>query len=174
MEPIKEQFYLRRIAELEKEVAELRQQNAELRQQVAKLADQVARLSKNSSNSSKPPPPISSSRPRATTPAVLAARADSPDTKGSSARCFVPTKSIASKNFIQRPVHVAAMATLNRPAGSGFTRAPNYAKIRLRLPNIAFMDTCRKQSRSPRRFLQNALSAQYFQTPTPSLLPQAT
>ena len=62
MEPIKEQFYLRRIAELEKEVAELRlqnaelrQQNAELRQQVAKLAEQVARLSKNSSNSSKAP-----------------------------------------------------------------------------------------------------------------------
>ncbi len=41
MEPSKEQFYLRRIAELEKQVAEL-------------LA-QVARLSKNSSNSSKPP-----------------------------------------------------------------------------------------------------------------------
>jgi len=55
VEPIKEQFYLRRIAELEKEVAELRQQNAELRQQVAKLAEQVASLSKNSSNSSKPP-----------------------------------------------------------------------------------------------------------------------
>jgi len=55
VEPIKEQFYLRRIAELEKEVAELRLQNAELRQQVAKLAEQVARLSKNSSNSSKPP-----------------------------------------------------------------------------------------------------------------------
>ena len=62
MEPIKEQFYLRRIAELEKEVAELRQQNSEFRQQnsefrhqVDKLAEQVARLSKNSSNSSKPP-----------------------------------------------------------------------------------------------------------------------
>lgn len=55
MEPTKEQFYLRRIAELEKEVAELRRQNAELRAQVAKLAERVARLSKNSSNSSKPP-----------------------------------------------------------------------------------------------------------------------
>jgi len=48
VEPTKEQFYLRRIAELEKEVAELRAQ-------VARLAEQVARLSKNSSNSSKPP-----------------------------------------------------------------------------------------------------------------------
>lgn len=48
MEPTKEQFYLRRIAELEKE-------NAELRALVAKLAEQVALLSKNSSNSSKPP-----------------------------------------------------------------------------------------------------------------------
>ena len=62
MEPTKEQFYLRRIAELEKEVAELRQQNATLIEQVAmltgqvaKLAEQVASLSKNSSNSSKPP-----------------------------------------------------------------------------------------------------------------------
>lgn len=43
-----EQFYQRRIAELEK-------QNAELLAQVAKLTEQVARLSKNSSNSSKPP-----------------------------------------------------------------------------------------------------------------------
>jgi len=69
VEPSKEQFYLRRIAELENENVELRQQNAELRQQVAILteqnttlrdqvanvAEQVARLSKNSSNSSKPP-----------------------------------------------------------------------------------------------------------------------
>ncbi|MGH7410701.1 MAG: IS66 family transposase [Candidatus Methylomirabilis sp.] len=41
MEPTKEQWYLRRIAELEAEVA--------------RLAEQVAKLSKNSSNSSKPP-----------------------------------------------------------------------------------------------------------------------
>ena len=33
--------------------------------------------------------------------------------------------------------------------------------------------TCRKQGRSSWQFLQNALSAYYFQTPTPSLLPQA-
>jgi len=48
MEPTKEQFYQRRIAELEKQVAELLDQ-------VAKLTEQVGRLSKNSSNSSKPP-----------------------------------------------------------------------------------------------------------------------
>ena len=68
-EPTKEQLYLRRIAELEKQNAELCRQNAELRrqnatlieqvamvtEQVAKLTEQVARLSKNSSNSSKPP-----------------------------------------------------------------------------------------------------------------------
>jgi len=34
------------------------------------------------------------------------------------------------------------------------------------------VDTCRKQDRSTWKFLQNALSAYYFQTPTPSLLPQ--
>jgi transposase len=44
----KEQFYIQRIAELEKQVAELLKVNAE-------LADKVAKLSKNSSNSSKPP-----------------------------------------------------------------------------------------------------------------------
>jgi len=43
-----EQFYIQRIAELEKQVAELIKANAE-------LTDKVAKLSKNSSNSSKPP-----------------------------------------------------------------------------------------------------------------------
>ena len=50
-----EQFYIRRIAELEKQVAELLKINAELSEQVEKLTDKVAKLSKNSSNSSKPP-----------------------------------------------------------------------------------------------------------------------
>jgi len=35
------------------------------------------------------------------------------------------------------------------------------------------LDTCRKQGRSAWEFLQNAMSAYYFQSPTPSLLPQA-
>jgi len=35
------------------------------------------------------------------------------------------------------------------------------------------LDTCRKQGRPAWEFLQNALSAYYFQSPTPSLLPQA-
>jgi len=43
-----EQFYIRRIIELEKQVAKLVKVNAE-------LTDKVAKLSKNSSNSSKPP-----------------------------------------------------------------------------------------------------------------------
>jgi transposase len=55
VEPTKEQFYLRRIAELEKQNAELREQVAKLTEQVAKLTEKVAKLSKNSSNSSKPP-----------------------------------------------------------------------------------------------------------------------
>ena len=55
MEPTKEQFYLRRIAELEKQVTQLLQQIAKLTEQNAKLTEQVAALSKNSSNSSKPP-----------------------------------------------------------------------------------------------------------------------
>ena len=36
------------------------------------------------------------------------------------------------------------------------------------------LDTCRKQSRSAWQFLQAALSAHYFQSPRPSLLPQST
>jgi len=55
VEPSKEQSYLRRIAELEKQVAELLERNAQLAAQLVQLTEQVARLSKNSSNSSKPP-----------------------------------------------------------------------------------------------------------------------
>ena len=58
----KEQFYIQRIATLEKQVAELLKinetlvkKNSELTEQVEKLTDKVAKLSKNSSNSSKPP-----------------------------------------------------------------------------------------------------------------------
>ena len=62
MEPTREQWYERRIAQLEAQVrqrderiAALECQNAQLAAQVARLTEQVARLSKNSSNSSKPP-----------------------------------------------------------------------------------------------------------------------
>jgi len=57
-----EQFYIRRIAELQEQlkqrderIAALEKQVAELSELVAKLTDKVAKLSKNSSNSSKPP-----------------------------------------------------------------------------------------------------------------------
>ena len=55
MEPTKEQWYLRRIAELEAQAAQLKAEAVELKAQMARLAEQVAKLSKNSSNSSKPP-----------------------------------------------------------------------------------------------------------------------
>ena len=48
MEPTREQWYQRRITELEAQVVDLKAQ-------VARLAEQVAKLLKNSSNSSKPP-----------------------------------------------------------------------------------------------------------------------
>jgi transposase len=50
-----EQFYIQRIAELEKQVAELTATVAKLLKVNAELKDKVAQLSKNSSNSSKPP-----------------------------------------------------------------------------------------------------------------------
>ena len=50
-----EQFYIRRIAELEKQVAKLIEVNKALVKKNAELTDKVAKLSKNSSNSFKPP-----------------------------------------------------------------------------------------------------------------------
>ena len=55
MEPTRERWYQRRIAELEHQLRERDERIAGLERQVAQLAEQVARLSKNSSNSSKPP-----------------------------------------------------------------------------------------------------------------------
>jgi len=51
-----EQFYIRRIADLEKQVAELVKINETLVKKNAELTNKIAKLSKNSSNSSKPPP----------------------------------------------------------------------------------------------------------------------
>ena len=55
MEPTSEQWYQRRIAELEAQVRQGEERIAALERQVAQLMAQVAKLSKNSSNSSKPP-----------------------------------------------------------------------------------------------------------------------
>jgi transposase len=62
VEPTHEQWYQRRIAELQAQVAQrdrrvakLEAEVADLKAQVTRLAEQVAKLSKNSSNSSKPP-----------------------------------------------------------------------------------------------------------------------
>ena len=49
MEPTSEQWYQRRIAELEAQIVDLKTQGA-------RLAEQEAKLLKNSSNSTKPPP----------------------------------------------------------------------------------------------------------------------
>ena len=51
----KEQFYIRRIAELEEQVKQRDERIAVLEKQFVELTDKVAKLSKNSSNSSKPP-----------------------------------------------------------------------------------------------------------------------
>ena len=51
----KEQFSIRRIAELEKRLKQRDERIAALEKQVAELTDKVAKFSKNSSNSSKPP-----------------------------------------------------------------------------------------------------------------------
>ena len=55
MEPTRERWYRRRIAELERQLGERDERIAALERQVTHLAEQVAKLSRNSSNSSKPP-----------------------------------------------------------------------------------------------------------------------
>jgi transposase len=55
VEPTREQWYQRRIAELEAQLRQRDERIAALERQVAQLAEKVAKLSKNSSNSSKPP-----------------------------------------------------------------------------------------------------------------------
>ena len=77
-------------------------------------------------------PPTSSSRPRAPPPAALAARADSPDTKGSLARRFAPTRLIVSNTTIRPSVHGAMRVPLSRPGRSRFIRSPNCVRIHLR------------------------------------------
>jgi len=154
VEPTKEQLYLRRIAELEKENAELRQQNAELRRQngtlteqiamltdqVAKLTEQVARLSKNSSNSSKPPSSDIVKPPKGNNTGGPRRQGGQPGHKGSLARRFGQTRLIVSKNLILPPVHCATTAPLSRPARSRFSRSPNCVRIHLKSPSITFMD----------------------------------
>ena len=55
MEPTRERWYRRRIAELERQLRERDERIAVLERQGTQLTEQVARLSKKSSNSSKPP-----------------------------------------------------------------------------------------------------------------------
>ncbi len=55
MEPTREQWYQRRIGELEAQVRQRDERIAALERQVAQLSAQIAKLSKNSSNSSTPP-----------------------------------------------------------------------------------------------------------------------
>ena len=60
-------------------------------------------------------------------------------------------------------------AVIDRRITQG-TRSPMGRQWNARIWTV--LGTCRKQGRSAWEFLQNALSAHYFQTPTPSLLPQ--
>jgi len=85
VEPTREQFYLRRIAELEK-------QNADLLAQVAKLTEQVARLSRNSSNSSKPPSSDIVKPPKANNPKGPRRQGGQPGHRGANRPPFGPNQ----------------------------------------------------------------------------------
>ena len=77
----REQFYKRRIAELEEQVAELLKANAE-------LAEKVAKLSKNSSNSSKPPSSDIVKPPKAKQSSGTTQQGGQPGHKGSNREPF--------------------------------------------------------------------------------------
>jgi transposase len=90
VEPTKEQVYLRRIAELEKENADLCAQIAKLTKQVVTLTEQVAKLSKNSSNSSKPPSSDIVQPPKPSSPKGPRRQGGQPGHKGVTRPSFGP------------------------------------------------------------------------------------
>lgn len=74
----------------------------------------------------------------------------------------VPPTNNAAEQSIRPPV-------IDRRITQG-SRSPMGRQWNARIWTV--LGTCRKQDRSAWEFLQNALSAHYFQTPAPSLLPQ--
>lgn len=73
-----------------------------------------------------------------------------------------------TNNAAERSIRVAV---IDRRITQG-SRSPMGRQWNSRIWTV--LDTCRKQDRSAWQFLQNALSAHYFQAPTPSLLPVST
>ncbi len=183
----REQFCKRRIAELEAQlrqrderIAALEKQVAELTEQVTRLTDKIAKLSKNSSNSSKtsssdiikPPKPKQSSEP--------CRQGGQPGHKGINRQRFGPERIDRTLELhagccdcgykgpgqpIDKP-KIQQTAELPASQRQVLTGRQRNARI------WTVLATCRKQGRSSWQFLQNALSAHYFQTLTPSLLPQ--
>ena len=97
----KEHFYIRRIAELEKQVAGLVKANAE-------LTDKVTKLSKNSSNSSKPPSSDIVKPPRKKSPTVLVTLAANPGIQNTNERLLQGTKLMTFKLIHLMPALIAA------------------------------------------------------------------
>ena len=120
----KEQFYIQRIAELEKQVAELLKVNAELAKRFRKQGDTIFRFLFDSA---------------------------------------VPPTNNGGEQSIRQLV-------IDRKITQG-SRSEMGRQWNGRIWTV--LDTCRKQGRSSWQFLQNAICAHYFQTSTPSLLPQA-
>ena len=95
----REQFYKRRIAELEEQVAELLEaneqlvkKNAALTERVTQLAEKVVKLSKNSSNSSKPPSSDIVKSPKPMQSDELSRQGGQPGHKGVNRRPFGPER----------------------------------------------------------------------------------
>ena len=156
----REQFYKRRIAELEKQAAELLKANAELLKVNAEFAEKVMSKIKNR---------ILTVAKQQDLPPKSAAISKRFCKHGDAMFRFLfdsavpPTNNAAEQTFCQ--------AIIDRRITQG-SRSLMGRQWNARIWTI--LAICRKQGRSSWQFLQNALSAYYFQSPTPSLLPQAS
>jgi len=186
-------------AALKKEVSALKSQVADLVRQNAQLAEQIARLSKNSANSSKPPssdivkpPQVQRSKKRRRPggqpghPGVgrLPFTSDQID---QTRELPAPSATLAQQlrkhgEAIFRFLFDSAVPPTNNGGEQSLRqlvidrRITQGSRSRMGRQGNARIWTvlaaCRKQSRSAWQFLQNALSAYYFHSPTPSFLPQ--
>ena len=201
MEPTQEQLYQQRIAALEAENASLREQLLELQAQMALVLEQNAKLSKNSSNSSKPPSSDIVKPPKPPSPSGPRTTGGQPGHPGAHHQPF--SESQLNDHWEQVPTHCPPGHLGNALARVSAALAPAYQELAARIPAepsirhsvlnqrltqgsrsekgrrwneriFTVLGTCRKQGRSAWQFIREALSAHYFSTPMPSLVPQTT
>ena len=150
----REQFYKRRIAELEAQLKECDQRIATLQKQLTELLKVNAELAEKVAKQQDLPPKSAtiSKRFRKHGDALFRFLFDP---------AVPPTNNAAEQTLrqaiIDRRITQVSRSLMGRQWNSRIWMV---------------LATCRKQGRSSWQLLQNALSAYYLQTPIPSLLPQ--